>query len=82
MKRGKGQLAAPKPAEGSHGPLGPPSCSLTKTLTRHAVQVLKEKLREALEANAALQAQLGKAGGRRGAAAGPLAAQNKENAAA
>jgi hypothetical protein len=47
-----------------------------------AAQVLKEKLREALEANAALQAQMGKSGGRGGAAGGPLAAQNKENAAA
>lgn len=49
-------------------------------------QVLKEKLREALEANRALQAQLGgqSAGGKAGAAAAPrapLAAQNKENAA-
>lgn len=48
-----------------------------------SVQVLKEKLREALEANKALQAQLGK-GGSGAAGSGArvaLGAENKENAA-
>lgn len=53
-----------------------PSCS-----SPAGKQVLKEKLREALEANKALQAQLGKGGA---AAAGgarvALGAENKENA--
>ena len=45
--------------------------------------MLKEKLREALDANKALQAELGKRGAGAGAAGArvPLGAENKENAA-